>query len=256
MNTTATPIFIIGCPRSGTTLLRLMLDAHPNISCGPESHFLLNLRPMLGRQWHQLCLYGFPDVYWQQQIAHFFSAFHEKYARQRGKQRWADKTPQYTLHLDFILTLFPQCQLVHILRDGRDVVTSHLQRWGYRRAVYSINDRKVYLTTARAYGQKLPAYQYHEVRYEALVSQPETTLRHLLAYLQEPWDEQPLSYTQVPHDIRPVYAEHISKQRQKAGNDRDIYVTRVGAWRTELPFSLRWLFYQQAGKLLKELGYQ
>jgi len=48
------PVFIVGCPRSGTTLLRIMLDSHPRISCGPEAHFVADMERITGRRWYQL----------------------------------------------------------------------------------------------------------------------------------------------------------------------------------------------------------
>src|SRR5689334_19471746 len=101
------PIFIVGCQRSGTTLLRLMLDSHSAIACGPETRFLRAFEPITGDEWDRISRFGQPREYWLEKIADFFGSFQEEYARSRGKRRWADKSPLYALHLDFILELFP-----------------------------------------------------------------------------------------------------------------------------------------------------
>src|ERR687887_297180 len=81
------PIFIVGCHRSGTTLLRLVLDSHPDVSCGPETRFLTELLAITGdKQWPHLQQYGLPRAWWQQRIAEFFGSVHGEYARRRGKR--------------------------------------------------------------------------------------------------------------------------------------------------------------------------
>jgi hypothetical protein len=255
LNTNQRPIFIIGCPRSGTTLLRLLLDSHRHISCGPETSFLTDLKPILGHHWAHLKLYGFPKAYWRQKIARFFETFQTEYAQKRGKRRWAEKTPQYTPHLDFIMSLFPNCQLVHIIRDGRDVVVSYKDRWGYRAALRSILEWRSYIIAAQSFGKQVGPDQYHELRYEDLVTNPESTLRQLLDYLDEPWDEQMLSYMLSAHDVQPTYAAHIEKQRQP-DDLSSFYTSRIGIWQQELPMSLQVVFRLWSGHLLKALGYE
>src|SRR5262249_35446578 len=128
----ARPIFIVGCGRSGTTLLRLMLDSHPAIAAGEETKFLTDLEPIVGEHWRLLHTYGFDRAWWLDRIRAFYGGFLEEYATRRGKRRWAEKTPGYTFHLAFLDELFPDAQYLHLIRDGRDVVASFRERWGYR----------------------------------------------------------------------------------------------------------------------------
>ena len=176
------PIFIVGCQRSGTTLLRLILDAHPNLSCGPETRFLEDLARITGDgNWPRMRLFGFPKEYWHERIAALFDEFQGDYARARGKARWADKTPRYALCIDYLDRLFPTCQVVHVIRDGRDVVASHRHRWGYLSALKAVKKWPWYVHAARAAGARLAAQgRYHEVRYEELVSDPEAALTAFL----------------------------------------------------------------------------
>src|SRR3954453_6132576 len=112
------PIFIVGCQRSGTTLGGLMLDSHPNISCGPETRFLADMAKITTENWKRMSHFGFDKDYWHRSIARFFEGIQQDYAASKGKTRWADKTPRYALSLGFIDQLFPRCQVIHVVRDG------------------------------------------------------------------------------------------------------------------------------------------
>jgi hypothetical protein len=252
------PIFIVGCQRSGTTLLRLILDAHPNISCGPETLFLADFAERLTgeRHWQHLAQFGFPKGYWHEKVAGLFDAVQSDYARGRGKARWADKTARYAVHLDQIDLLFPTCQVVHIIRDGRDVVASHRDRWGYLSALKAVRKWPWYVRAARAAGARLAAQgRYHEVRYEELVTDPEATLRELLDFLGEPWDDAVLEHDRWPHDVQPRYLAFASSRRAASGEQGAIYRSRVGSGRRELGPLLYLLVRLVDGATLRELGY-
>jgi hypothetical protein len=249
------PIFIVGCQRSGTTLLRLMLDAHPNISCGPETRFLQDFAKLTSDSWDRLSLYGFPKSYWLDKSAEFFDSFQAEYAKSRGKTRWADKTPRYALSLAYINDLFPTCQVVHVIRDGRDVVASHRDRWGYRSAVKAVEKWPRYIRAARRVGERLPTDRYAEVRYEALVLDTEATLRRLLEFLGEPWDEAVLEHDKAPHDVAGRYEQFSKERRQDAHDGGAVYRTRVGSHRREIDPFLGLLIRLRSGSTLRALGY-
>lgn len=255
--TATAPIFVVGCHRSGTTLLRLLLDSHPNISCGPETGFLTDFaRITRDPMWPHLQQYGFPKEYWHRKVAELFDSFQSDYARGRGKVRWAEKTPNYALHLDYINELFPTCQVIHIIRDGRDVVASHLDRWGYLSAVKATRKWPLYIDRTRRAGARLPAHRYQEIRYEDLVDDTEAIMRKLLDFLGEPWDEGVLQYDQKPHDVQPRYVAFSSGRRSAAKEERAVYRSRVGAHRQELNLPLRLLTQLSAGRTLRALDYR
>src|SRR5438270_13758687 len=86
MTTTSTrPIFIVGCQRSGTTLLRLMLDSHQNISCGPETRFLQDFAKLTSESWARLSPYGLPKSYWLDKAAQSSAYFHDGYVKSRAE---------------------------------------------------------------------------------------------------------------------------------------------------------------------------
>jgi Sulfotransferase family len=250
-----TPIFIVGCHSSGTTPLRLMLDSHPHIACGPETRFLPDFAHLTRESWGSMSLYGFPKEYWHQKISELFDGIKSDYASSKGKPRWADKTPRYALSLDYIDELFPTCQIIHVIRDGRDVVASHKHRWGYLSALKAIEKWPHYIRSARAVGNGLPAARYREVRYERLVNDTETTMRELLDFLGEPWDPAVLEHDQRPHDISTHYGSFSSERRETAREQAGIYRSRVGAHRKEMGPVLRILFHLRSGDTLRELGY-
>lgn len=253
---TQRPIFIIGCPRSGTTLLRLILDSHPNISCGPETKFLEDLETIVGKHWVRIERYGFEKSYWHQKMAEFFNSFQMEYTAKRGKQRWAEKSPNYTRKLGFINALFPNSQFIHIIRDGRDVVASHRDRWGYKAGIQATKTWGNDLKSAVKFGKKLPGNRYYELRYEELVKNTEKTLLPLFEFLQEPWDTNVLKYNETEHDNAPEYETQAESRRQSNNDNSVIYTSQVGAGKRSFDPFLRVLFNLRCGALLKELGYQ
>jgi hypothetical protein len=250
------PIFLVGCQRSGTTLLRLVLDSHSRISCGPETRFLPDLRRIVDRDWPRLARFGFPREDWLRRIADFFGGVHADYARGRGKERWADKTPLYALSLDFVTEVFPDAQIVHLIRDGRDVVVSHRKRFGYWSAVKCVVKWPRYIRTARGAGRALPEGRYLEVRYEDAVREPEKTLRTLFDFLGEDWEEGVLEYADRPHDVADKYTDEADRRRAAGTGDAAIYASRVGSHRRELDPFLRLLFVVFSGRMARELGYR
>jgi len=246
------PIFVVGCPRSGTTLLRLVLDAHPSIACGPETHVLEDLARTLGDRAGQLQEFGFDRAFWLERVRTFFGGFHEEYARRRGKPRWADKTPGYVLLLDLIDELFPDAQIVHVLRDGHDVVASQREKWGYRPAFTCANGGwEEHVRAGRRFGARVGATsgRYTEVRYERLVAEPEAVLRTLCDFLGEPFVPELLAYHEAEHDGNP----HIKRRVAERGGP--FYQSSVGTGRTALDPVLRATLHLRSGALLDELGY-
>ena len=207
------PIFILGCPRSGGTLLRRMLRAHPRIAIPPETRLLLDayehrgaygdLRRRANRQalaeWivagagtrfgglgldpravAEEIVAGPPTLGAALEIAW------RAYARRLGKPRWGDKRPGYVQHLDTLLRLFPQAQIVHVIRDGRDCVADLKGTPWWRMGVYhAIATWAQAVDVGTAAAGRLPSSAYTEVRYERLVAEPEDELRRLCAFLAE-----------------------------------------------------------------------
>ncbi|MEX1295981.1 MAG: sulfotransferase [Candidatus Limnocylindrales bacterium] len=252
----AAPIFVIGSPRSGTTLVRLILDSHPNISCGEETHFLRDLESVVGRNWDLVATYGLPREWWIEHLRGLYEAFQAEVLARNGKVRWAEKDPTYTLRLPFIEELFPTALYVHLLRDGHDVVASFRDRWGYRSAARAARSEWArYVDAARALGRRLPDDRFLELRYEALVADPDTQGRRLFDFLGEPWDPSVLEFDPSEHTATDRYRWFSARQRAAGGEDSTIYRSRVGTGGASLDPVLRTILRRRHGGLLRELGY-
>jgi hypothetical protein len=230
----------------------MMLDSHPRISCGEETKFLADMRSMVTT----LETYGFDRAWWTAHVRDCYTSFQQEYMARRDKARWADKTPVYTLHLDFIDELFPGARYVHLVRDGRDVVASFRDRWGYMAGVRAANSVWAqYVRAALAWEAGGGAGRTRQVRYEALVNAPEASMRDLLEFLGEPWDDRVVRFDEVQHDTTERYARFTASRREAGGESAAIYRSRVGAGRARIDPFLRGLLQRSAGGLLEQLGY-
>jgi hypothetical protein len=250
------PIFVIGSPRSGTTLLRLMLDSHSRISCGEETHFLRDLEAIVGKDWPLVATYGFDRSWWVSRIADFYEEFQAEVLSSTGKARWAEKDPTYTLLLDFIDQLFPDAVYIHLLRDGHDVVASFRDRWGYRSAARAARTEWArYVNAARSFGDKLAPDRFMQLRYEELVANPEVEARRVFDFLDEAWEPDVLEFDPARHRATDRYRRFTASRRDEGGDRATIYRSRVGTGGGSLDPVLRSLLRRRHGKLLRDLGY-
>lgn len=250
------PIFVIGSPRSGTTLLRLMLDSHPRISCGEETHFLRDLHSVVGRHWDLVATYGLERDWWLVRLRAFYEEFQAAVLARSGKARWAEKDPTYTLLLGFLDELFPDALYVHLLRDGHDVVASFRDRWGYRSAARAARTEWArHVEAARSCAQRVGADRFLELRYERLVTDPEAEARRLFAFLGEDFVPEVLAFDPGEHTATSRYQWFTAGRRVAGGETRTIYRSRVGAGGASLDPVLRGLLRRRHGALLRQLGY-
>ncbi|GGN66314.1 sulfotransferase [Actinoplanes lobatus] len=248
------PIFVVGCPRSGTTMLQLMLHAHPRIALPPESRFLL---PAYHRR-HEFGDLGEPAR--RRALAEFITGtshfgdlgldrqatveaivaapptlgsalgtVFKLYAERFGKPRWGDKRPLYLRHLPAIRRLFPDAQIINIVRDGRDCVASLKETpWGPRDVDELIDiwarSADSSLRAARAY----PAGVYHQLRYEDLVADPEPHLRAICDFLGEEYDPAMAHPSELAAVAVPAYKTWHALTRS------EVTTARVSSWQRRL----------------------
>jgi Sulfotransferase family len=250
----ARPIFVVGSPRSGTTLLRLILDSHPSIACGPETNVLADLDESLNRHWNRLQRFGPDKAYWHAAYRDLFGRFMADYAASKGKARWADKTPSYAEHLQFITALFPEAQVIHIIRDVRYVTASALSRWGWRLAWTMPETWRRSVKMAREFGSRADPDQYREVRFEELVGATEATLRGVFDWLGESWDPRVLDYDRQEHLGGGPLSFSVSKAARERGGTA-IDPSRAARPSHALDPILKARIERTAGALNRELGY-
>lgn len=267
----ARPIFLVGCSRSGTTLLRAMLTCHPGIAIPPESHCIPALVARYGfGPWRQprdreravrfLCATAcFPNLGVSAELlservlrrpeltaADLFHELFSLYAERFGrKPRWGDKTPPYSLYIPTLHRLFPRAQFIHIIRDGHDVACSMASiPWGGGSLLAAELIWREYVQAAQAAGAALPVSQYREVRYEELVERPAEVLKDLCVYLEEPYADEMLSYER--QQIHHVQSEPL----RPVGQDRRL------AWREALSVRERAVAEYVTGDLRSRLWYE
>jgi hypothetical protein len=279
-------VFVVGAPRSGTTLLRLMLDAHPRLAIPHETAFVpraLALGDGAGREGLARFLLGFPtwpDMATTEEelrdaltrvepftVADGLRAFYRRYAAARGKERWGDKTPLYALHLPVVAAAFAEARFVHVIRDGRDVAVSLRPLWfAPGQDMTSLaNEWSRHVLAARAAGAELGA-RYLEVRYEDLVRDPRGELSRVTDLLDLPFAPEMLRYFEgATERLREGQAREdaagrvLVSQEQRLRNQemaqRPLDPARVGRWRDELSAAEEAELAAAAGELLASLGY-
>jgi hypothetical protein len=254
------PIFVIGVHRSGTTLVRLILDSHSRIACPPESFFLLPESRLLSdeKALEGLLAMGFKREHVVARTREHLAYFFEMYAASHQKPRWADKTPSYVDCLDFIDEVFPDAQYVFVYRHGLDSACSiapiqniaetepHIAACGGDRWAGAARYWATQTGVMRSFAARHPG-RVHELFYEKLMAEPEQETRALFAYLGESFEPQVLKFHEQPHDqwagLQDPYAI-ASKGFQP----------NVGRWQSEPPERVRAML-EQAGERLRELGY-
>jgi len=223
-------LFIVGCPRSGTTLLRRLVDTHPLVAVIDEVRWIasfferregltpeglvtpelvdrllaydrfanLEISPeQLGR----LIDTGDPVPY-----PNFVTGIFDLYGQSQGKSLVGDKTPRYARRIGTLHALWPDARFVHIVRDGRDVCLSILtwkkaeralgrfSTWGEDQVMTAALWWEWHVRLCREDGQSLAPKLYHEVRYEELVSRPAKECETLCEFLGIPYDEAMLKF--------------------------------------------------------------
>jgi hypothetical protein len=282
--------FIVGVNRSGTTLLRLMLDSHPQLTIPPETHFVPEMIRLARRdnttrkrlvraatshpRWGDFGLDENVMLERLQEVkplrpAPAIRVFYDMYAEKEGKPRWGDKTPRYMRAMPRIERALPEARFIHLIRDGRDVALSQAER-ALEDDVTSISEVagrwKRRIETAREHSAELDSYL--EVRYEDLVGRPEETLRKICAFIDLPYDATMLHYYEHAADRLTEMDRDLGTGENgpvRTGNERMAghamtskppSTDRCGRWRDEMTPAERTEFEQVAGDLLTDLGYE
>lgn len=230
------PIFLVGVYRSGTTLLRYVVDSHSEVACPPESNFLVHLRPLLEerRALEGLDAMGFDREHVQQRVRAFADYFFANYARSQGKPRWADKCPAYVDHLDLIESVFPDACHVVIHRHPLDQVESFTKGGTHVRPpvepyVRAGEDPRVagarYWTACTEHVEQFTARTAAAtttIRYEDLCRDPERVLRGVLSHLDIAWEPAVLEHHRHRHDL----GMEAARARASRG-----FVPSINTWR-------------------------
>jgi hypothetical protein len=232
------PIFVMGCGHSGTTLVRELVGAHSRILMTPDEVKLFRL-PVVEREpvieaWDRECL-------------------------DHGFERWLNKMAAYVYDIRTILDRFPEAQLLFVLRDGRDVALSLRKRWDFARGVARwVQDNRVAQPFLNLPNTKV-------VRYEAIVHTTRETLTAVFEFLGLAYEEGVLDYWRSNRDHMPI-SEEEGRLRNESEDQADFRPLRLwqisrpiydatGRWRSQLSDEEKAYFKREANDLLVEFGY-
>ena len=270
------PFFIVGHPRSGTTLLRFILASHPRIFIPEETGFM----PFLLRGTKATSMLTQDEVarilerigklnyLWRDKVTDI-SAFYRNLQEPNlacvinqliryhttidPVIRWGDKTPLYIQYIPVLNKIFPEAQFIHLIRDGRDAALSARHKWPERKSYmdiyYLLNNWVRNINTGRESGKWLGNARYHEVFYEKLVIDPEITLKHLCTFLGEDFHPAMLDHTLLARKVGPGPDQHHEVLKP-------ISTDRTNRWKAEMTVYEKKLSDRIAGNTLRMLGYE
>ena len=271
------PVFVIGCGRSGTTLLYHMILSAGNFAIyRTESNAINLLEPRFGdlskarnkrrllEAWYESRLYTASGLD-REQIGKrvmekvrnggdFLRVVMEEICRQQGVERWAECTPEHILRLDRIKQTIPDALIVHIIRDGRDVSMSmekgHWIRPFPWQKESNLTISGMYwewtVNKGREDGRRLGDH-YTEVRFEELVSQPRETLAKLGAFIGHDLDYDRIREVGIGSVSEPNSSFKPTSSEEK--------FNPVGRWKQKLSSAQLRTFEGLVGSTLQELGY-
>lgn len=268
------PFFIVGSPRSGTTLLRFMLSSHSRLYVPDETGFLpflhydaqqiltaaevnkiLQRIGRLNRLWKDLVAdpIAFRDDLFEPRLPYLLDALYRLQSEPYGAIRWGDKTPLYGRYIPQLLAIFPCAQFIHVIRDGRDATLSAKVKWGsekwYMDTYYLLRNWQDNVKAGEDARYKLANDQYISLRYEELVTNPGATLVEVCRFLGESFEANMINQAALARKVGGGIDAHVEAQSE-------IHTLSIERWRREMtPFEKK-LADVLIGETLAELGYE
>jgi len=265
----APPFFIVGSARSGTTLLRLMLNAHPEVGVPPESRFIPELWPghdevdvaqyLRKLEGHKrYAMWDLPvgavkaelgdagQVPYRKAIDATFRAW----AAAHGKQRWGDKTPRYIEHMPLLLNLFPDARFIHLVRDGRNVALSYADvPFGPKTVAKAAELWAHRVRIGMKEGRAMEPGHYIEMYYEDLIEDPAGEIKTLCEFIDLSFEADMLDYTEKARSAMLPRSKELNPHVAEKPH-------AVRSWQNEMPDDQVEVFEAVAGDVLSELGYE
>ena len=276
-------VFVVGCPRSGTTLLQRMLHSHPQLAVAYDTLFIPQVvrrekdknppvTPELVRrvrEFRRFSRFGLPDdipdrladgaADYRELVCRIYDA----YAAMHGKPYGGEKSPGYVRHMPLLQSLFPRARFIHLVRDGRNVALS-LMDWGRQKKAPKGPARKYRLwqespaavsalwwsykaDRGRNDAQKLNPGSYLEVSYEALVAAPEPQLHKMARFLELPYADEMVNFHEGKTKTGPGLSAKAAWLPATKG---------IRDWRRSMDPADLELFEALAGDSLAAFGYE
>jgi len=221
-----TPIFVVGMPRSGTTLIEQIIASHPKVHGAGE---LSILKTAIGKQFPMNMPGGFPggiadigDKAFAEAGQAYLDMLHSRYP---GFRHVTDKMPGNFLLVGFLHMMLPKAKIIHCARDAAATCLSifkvHFRgdshRYGYD--LGELADFHNLYTDVMAHWHKVLPGVVHDVRYEDFVADQEGQTRALMAYLGLPWDDRVLSFHETDRPVRTASAAQVRQPMYQGSVD-------------------------------------
>ena len=270
------PVFIVSAPRSGSTLLRLIMDAHPNIAIPPPCWLFelvfpylfsygdlsekSNFESLIEDVLETPTIKNWPIKFSVQELSNevpertfgaLVDAMHRQYARSQGKGRWGEKSPRDCFWIDEIRQNYPDAQFVHIIRDGRDQAIDIAESPTLMPFnIYAGAEMwRLFVSAVLDSANSLDKQNYYEIHYEKMCAEPENQIRQLCEFLKEDFDESMLHHHETKSSAtwgskpghqkaaRPITTEYCEMHKTLLGDEDRITLDGI------------------IGDLLKRFGY-
>jgi len=276
--------FIIGRPRTGTTLLQSLFDAHPNVMIPWECQFVLNLYPAYGNinQWSQQQLISFYDDLVKQWQFSSWNIDHEKlktsllvcegertyreicqvvylnYISLYPKQKVSiigDKNHGYTIYTERLRKIFPEARFIYVLRDYRDNFDS-VKRVDFEVPIVSlvVYKWKYFFEKALAASKKYPD-SFFFIRYEDLATRPDLHFRKLCEFLDIPYLPEVFDFYKMKSRAEETYPTEVLEKHHKSLFN-PINTSRLGLWKKSMNETQVRIADQVAGEYAELAGYE
>ena len=246
------PIFIVGCERSGTTMLRLILCSHKNIAIPPQTKFVKKLykrRLFYGdlskpNNRHKLIKWFYHNHNRKTKLidleidrtdiqsglnnsgntlGSFLATIPILYSKKQAKARWGDKRPYYIKYLSQLYELFPDAQVIHIIRDGRDTVASLMRMpWWKNNSIFAMLNWQEAIQKGNAAKTNYDRHSYMEVRYEDIIDDPTNSIKTICEFLNEEYSDDLLDFHQLSDSAVPDYKMEWHSATKKKLNSSSI----------------------------------
>lgn len=266
------PIIIVGVPRSGTTLLRVLLGEHPEIVALPETPWITgsqndpSLRDFLDhlmngkkgpvKSWGDI---ESSDIFFAGRA--FLDEIFGLVVKRVNKNRYCIKTPDDIMYLEFLMRLYPDAKWIHIKRDPRDVALSTVraknQLLGKKLFRFGANNMTNALRRWLAWEQKISnasqkdEASWHHITYEDLVAKPDQVMKSVYDFLELPTPQDCLKYDSKNH-LLPEWEQGSHDVKMQSGQ---IQSSKQSQWKRNLSLQDALLIHQLYGRQFAEHGY-
>lgn len=284
------PIFIVACPRSGTTILATLLNNHSKIASATETHFFNYVSSQKKYKWKDFDLAQLTEFLDESRINDFFtvaklskedfiSSFEEDFkihrdaeenkkqvfnlmmqelCKAKGKERFCEKTPQHLQNVKKILSIYPKAKIINLIRDGRDTVNSLIKMpWRPEGLINNSRFWKKYISyglKAQDEFEKSFPESFITVRYEDLLKNPAETMQEITSFVGVDFEEAVTKPSGIKTDDANIFSDWETSWKHKSLEEIDS--TRISAWQKELSDQDQLILNWHQKKVLESLGYE